>query len=234
MKLLWLSFCLLPALSTAQTSPLTEDRVQVIVNQQAQAVETRLAEQQAKQLDLYKQDFELRARAVEQELSSLYKIGSVIAALLGIGVFAVFWGAVHVARNYAVKRIEQEVDLAIYKLDPRRWKIRIPRQNFDAERKRLEALKYRHLEPYAGLSAQCREGITVYRAVSDKDLSRLKTFMVDEHIDPLKCCFVIYCTEQARLDAKLLAPFDNFVLSNMPSTLSSQIFAASRNITDDD
>jgi hypothetical protein len=230
----WLCLWFAPGLLLAQTPnkplPLTEDRVHIIVNDQAQIIEKRLAELNDKQLALYKQDFDQRAKAVEQELAALYKIGGVIAALLGVSVLAVLGWATKYARNYAQKRIEQEVDLAIYKLDPRRWPIRIPRQNFDVERKRLDDLKYRNLIAYDGLNASCKEGITVYFATSDDDLKRLKQFMTDEQIDPLKCCFVIYYTGAARLNTQLLAPFDNFVLSNMPGTLSSQIFAASRNI----
>ncbi len=227
---LYLTPFLLFAQMPNNPTPLTEDRVRVMVSEEAKAVKTELADLQARQLDLYKQDFDQRAKAVEQELAALYKIGGIIGGLLGVSVLAVLWWATKYARNYAQKRIEEETELAVYKLDPRRWPIRIPRHDFDIERKRLDDLKYRNLIPYDGLNISCKEGITVYQAKSDDDLNRLKQFMVDEQIDPLKCGFVIYYTGAARLNTQLLAPFDNFVLSNMPGTLSSQIFAASRNI----
>lgn len=229
-----LVYCFIPLILDVQTSnkpaSITEDRVRVMVSEEAKASKTELADLQAKQLALYKQDFDQRAQVVEQRLNSLQWLAGVIGAMLGIGVLGGIGWAVWYARKYAAKRIEQEVDLAIYKLDPRRWPIRIPRQNFDTERKRLVDLKYRNLIPYDGLNAQCKEGITIFSATSEDDLKRLKQFMVDEQIDPLKCCFVVYYTAQARLNTQLLAPFDNFVLSNMPGTLSGQIFAASRNI----
>jgi hypothetical protein len=234
MKIYLAVLWLIPLVLSAQTSNnppmLTEDRVRVLVNEQTQVIEARLAELQKQKLETYKQDFEQRAASVEQKLTSFYIIGAIIATLIAGGFLAVFIGAVRFAKRYAEKRIKEEVDLAIYKLDPRWWKIRIPRLNFDSERERLIALKFRDLEYCDGLNENCKEGITIYRATSDQDLQRLKEFMVEEKVDPMKCCFVIYYTEQPRLNTQLLAPFDNFIVANMPSTLSSQIFAASRNI----
>lgn len=238
MKATLFGLLLLPSLLLAQTAtkptPISEDRVRVIVAEEAKSMEDRLVAHQKDQLTLYEKEFERRSSLVEQKLGFLEWVGSIIAGLLGASIIVGFWVIFKYIKSYVTKRIEQEVDLAVYKLDPRRWPIRIPRQDFDAERKRLDDLKYRNLIVYDGLNAQCKEGIAVYSAASDDDLKRLKQFMVDEQIDPLKCCFVIYYTGAARLNTQLLAPFDNFVLSNMPGTLSSQIFAASRNIVHDD
>jgi hypothetical protein len=214
--------------------PVTEDRVRVLINEQVQIIETRLADLQAKQLALYKQDFDQRASTVEQQLDSLFRLGAIIAVLLSAGILVALGWAIKYARSYAQKRIEQEVDFAIYKLDPRRWPIRIPRKNFEKEYQRLQAIKYRNLIPYDGLNSQNREGITVYYAASGEDLVQLRQFMIDERVDPLKCCFVIYYTGTTKLNTQTLAPFDNFVFANMPGTLSSQIFAASRNIIHND
>lgn len=226
----WLAPALLWAQAANKPAPLTEDRVRVIVSAEAQNLQATLSDLQEKQLNLHRQAFDLRAQAVEQKLDSLKFIGATIAALLGVGLGVAFWAAVKYARHYTASRIEKEVDLAIYKRDPRHWKIHVPRHNFAAERQRLEGLQYDNLEPYDGLAALCKTGITIYRADSDDDLKRLKQFMVNEQIEPLKCFFVIYYTGETKLNLKELAPYDNYAFSNMPSTLSNYIFTASRNL----
>ncbi len=234
MKATLIGLWFLPSMLLAQTAnkptPLSEDRVRIIVAEEAKSVEDRLISHQKDQFTLYEKEFEQRSSLVEQKLGFLEWIGSIIAGILGAGIIAGFWVIFKYIKSYVTKRIEQEVDLAVYKLDPRRWELRIPRDKFEKERQRLDGLRYMHLVPYDGLSAQCKSGITVYRATSDDDLKRLKQFMDAESVDQFKCCFVIYHKGQPKLNLGLLEPYDNYVLSNMPGTLSSQIFAASRNI----
>jgi len=225
-----LLFLILTLAAFAQPAPqpgaLSEDRVRLLVQEEAREIEKRLQEAQQKQMDLYQQEFERRAKLVEDKIEILNWLGGFLLFLVPAGIA----GAIAYARNYARKKIEQEVDFAVYKLDPRRWPIRIPAAGFETERKRLEALGYSRLAAYHGLDANCKTGISVYAAASDEDLAALKKFMEEERVDPAKCCFVIYA-RQKQLNTRTLEPYDNFVISNMPGTLSSQIFAASRNIT---
>ncbi len=227
---LWLLPSLLFAQAANKPALISEDRVRVIVAEEAKNVEDRLVSHQKDQLTLYEKEFERRSSLVEQKLGFLEWVGGIITALLGGSIIVGFWVIFRHIKSYVTKRIEQEVDLAVYKFDPRGWEIRIPRENFEKEGRRLDGLKYNHLVPYDGLSAQCKKGITVYRATSDDDLKRLKQFMDAELVDQFKCCFVIYHKGQPKLSLDLLEPYDNYVLSNMPGTLSGQIFAASRNI----
>ncbi|MBD3343172.1 MAG: hypothetical protein GF353_29005 [Candidatus Lokiarchaeota archaeon] len=239
---------ILSAQEESQNNSLTEDRVKVIVNEQAEKIEKRINDNQTAQLNLHKKELTQNAQQINQKIDLITSLGSVIVVLFGSGLFLnfrrrikkaninviqKFEKEIEEAKFKLIQRFEEEVGFAIYKLDPRKWKIYIPRKDFDAERQRLEGLKYLHLESYEGLDVNLREGIIVYRAYSDDDIVRLKRVLVEQEVNSLKSCIVIYYTGKERLNTEILQSFDNFVLSNMPGTLSSQIFAASRNIVHD-
>jgi len=172
----------------------------------------------------------LRAKTIEQKLTFLNWLTAILGVLIGGGIIGTMWGLIRSVRGYASKKTVDAIEFAIFKLDPRRWPIRIPRKDFEAEKKRLENLKFRNLIPYDGLDSSCKQGITVYRAYSNEDLDKLFQFMEDERVNPLECFFVIYYTGKENLDTQRLGKYDNYILSRMPSTLTSSIFTASRNI----
>lgn len=223
--------------SASQPAPIDEDRVRVIVGEQAMIIKTDLENLQKRQLELAQKEFELHAQTVEKKLDNLFWLNALLGSLLSAGILITIF---QYARNYAKQKVKDEIDQVMQrinlelKLDLRQWPIHIPRDNFDSERTRLQALKYSKLIPYSDLNSNLKEGLTIFRVKSDEDFKRLQKFMIDEHVDPLKCCFVIYYTEQPRLNTQLLSPFENFVIANMPSTLPIQIFLASRNIIEDD
>lgn len=218
------------AQSNNKNSNLTEDRIKVIVNEQTRIIENELKKKQDDQLKIYQQEFELRAKTVEQKINFLNWLTAIFGVLIGGGIIGTIWGLIRSARGYASKKTVDAIEFAIFKLDPRRWPIRIPRNDFDAERKRLESLKFNNLIPYDGLDSSCKEGITVFRAYSNEDLDKLFQFEKDEKVNPFKCFFVIYYTGKENLETNRLGKYDNFILSRMPSTLTNSIFTASRNI----
>ena len=225
---------LLPIVVSAQTqnqsTAITEDRVRVIVNEQSQIIEKHLGDLQQKQLKVYQQEFVNRAKAVELKLNILIWGVPILIFLFGSGIFFKYRNAIKDLKEDFYEKVENETRFAVFRFDPRKWPINIPSKNFKAETKRLEGLQYVDLKSYEGLDFNWKNGITVYRANSDDDLKKLQKLLIEKEIDPLKCCFVIYYTGSGRLNTQLLEPFDNYVLSNMPGTLSGQIFSASRNI----
>lgn len=155
-----------------------ENHVRIIVNQAVKEAKDELAKLQSKQLDLYKQEFDQRAKSVEQKLVFINWIIGIVGTLLTGGIIGLLWWVLVKTPSIIRERIEREVDFAVYKLDPRRWPINIPRNGFDTEHERLLKLKYGNLRSINGLDASCKEGITVYKANSDEDLDKLKKFMV--------------------------------------------------------
>jgi len=215
--------------SQTSPAPVNEDRVRNLVNQEMKDVKTELNANLKEQLETKKKELDLQAKAIEDKLDFI----KFVLTLGGLSIIATFYGAIKIAKKYFEKRVKEETDLAIFKTDPREWEILVPRQNFDEGYKRLKALKYKKLKYYNGfddLKPKPSAAITIYYADSNENLKDLHDFMADAEIDPLKYLFIIYSTGKENLDKKVLLPFDNYIFSNMPSTLSSQIFAASRSI----
>ncbi len=205
---------------------ISEDRVKVLINEQMEKIEDQLTKKQEEQQKDIIAKMDLNAESITQKYNFLAWLGG----LLGIGLIGGLFTTITFLKKYINNKVEKEIDFAVYKLDPRRWPIQIPKENFDKEKERLEKLKYIDLNQYIGLDVNLGKGITIYRVFNEDDLKKLKKVMDDQMIDPIKSCIVVYYTGQQRLDTKILEPYDNYVLSNMPGTLSSQIFAASRNI----
>lgn len=224
-SLIVLCILIVPVFSQKK-SEMTEDRVKVLVNEESEKSESRLLKIQEEQKEILEKKLEFNKNEINQKYNFLTWLVQIVSGLLGLSII----GAVIYIKNYINKKIEREIDFAVYKLDPRRWPIQIPDKNFDTERKRLENLKFINLTTYIGLDVNLKEGITIFRAMNDDDLKRLKTVLDDQKVDPLKSFIVIYYTGKEKLDIRYLAPYENYVLSNMPGTLSNQIFIASRNI----
>jgi len=216
-----------------QSNSINEDRVKLMVNEEVQKSEDRLQKQLSDTQTNMNDKISQRVDGLQQELNFYKWLTRLFSILFGgsiVGIVAGIWGTIKYVTKYVMKRVRDEVDFAVYKLDPRKWPIRIPRENFDSEHEHLKSLKYVKLIQYEGLDFQTKEGIVIYRVKSDEDLEDLNKIIELENIQSLKCCFVIYYTGKENLNHSLLKPDVNFVISRMVGSLSNQIFAASRNI----
>lgn len=191
---------------------------QVLIEQIEDSLEKKVAQKNDK--------METRIKELEDTLSFLNILWKVLLVFVAGG----FGGAILYAKKYSKDKIEKAIDFEIFKHDPRRWPIRIPVSGFDDEASRLKKIGYKRLLPYKGLDATTTENLIIYKAKGDQDLTILKEFIDEKNIDDTKCGFVIYYTGKEKLNTAILYPFDNFVLTNMPATISNQIFALSRNI----
>jgi len=225
---------LIPLIAIAQSDSskftVSGDKVKVLINEESRKIEDRLEKHQEKKLDLYEREFELRSKIVESKVTVLEWVGIIFGALLGAGLISGIVAFIKSIRGYATRQAVKSIEDDLAKLNPKKWKIKIPRENFKNERKRLEALGYEKLLPYNEQNFKTKEGIVIFRAYSNTELQKLKNIIEDEKINSLKCFFVIYYTGKEQLDKQILYPFDSFIFSNMPATLTGHIFTASQNI----
>lgn len=217
------------AAQTQKLSPsqqIDELRVKSLILESNQALIAQIEDSLEKKVAQKNEKIVTRIKELEDTLSYLNILGKILFLLIPVS----FGGAILFAKNYSKDKIEKAIEFEIFKQDPRRWPIHIPASGFDDEASRLKKIGYKRLLPYKGLDATTTENLIIYKAKGDQDLTILKEFIDEKNIDDTKCGFVIYYTGKDKLNTAILYPFDNFVLTNMPATISNQIFALSRNI----
>jgi len=174
------------------------------------------AELQALRLEVQKQSLE-----VKRVLHPLYVAG---AAVLVLGI-----GSVLGTRKWAMAKVKQMIQDAMYGLDPTYVKVKVPARNFEKGRAFLTRLGFRNISTYPSLSAaDCTEGCVIYRIDSQEDAELLGRFLDAEKPAPSSVAYVLFAPR--RVEHNLGDQFENLTFSNTLATLGTQVFAVTRNL----
>ena len=167
--------------------------------------------------------------SVESKVTEIYKCLNFFKKhLTGILVFfgLSIWGTIKLIGLYVKKRLEREIDKAIYKVDPTYLSIKIPSSDFEHESERLKRLGFRNITTYSSLDDSCLSGCVIYKADSSSEAEVLKTFILDKKVDQYKVGYVLYT--RSRIDHELFKEFNNITFANSPLTLVNAVYSVAR------
>ena len=206
--------------TSVPTPTATIDPAVVQLQQQVQSLSTQVANAE-QQLDLKKETLQLEATKQMLPYQSWATVIAILATVFGISSPLVVY-------RYLSQQFQKRLDEAIYRADPTYHPIHIPAVDFEKEEKRLQALGFKNLMPYASLTDRQLSGIVVYAAKDLPDVKNLAKFVKDKKADAAKVAFVIYASGFIQGGIEAMEPFDGFSFANHPVTIASQIYALVR------
>ena len=222
--LLTLAFVVLPlhaaqAQDTTQTA-LLRYQLKESLQQQLDATKTEL--QKEMQTELKKINAEVEK--MRDDLNFYRNIGLIamtILSILGAGTVSGF-----IKRTSA--KLDNIIDEAIYRVDPRFMPVKLPASGMEAESRHLNRLGFKNLSTYQWLDDTCLQNAVIFRATSDEDAQRLRQFILDHELAGKEnVVFVVY-TIGVRISGELFREFSNVTYANNHLTLVQALFVAAR------
>jgi len=159
-----------------------------------------------------------------KEIRNFKKIYKIVIGTIGFVGFATLWGF----SAYVRRKVKKIVDKAIYKVDPTYLEVKVPRDNFTYEARKLTWLGFKNFKTYPWLDNSCLAGCVIYKADNDHDAITLQKFIKDKKPDEHKVGYVLYT--RARIDHSLFEEFNNVTFANSPLTLINAVYAVARGI----
>jgi len=198
------------------------------VRQEIAAEQKMLEANTGQQMAAKWQEQQLAFQKLENEVAAMRRdywiIGGagLITAIVSIVV------SVFQLRRFAVKKAQEMYVKAMERVDATTVELKIPRNDFAVEKKRLQWTGFEKLVEYETLNQSCTHGVVIFPAPNDAEAQKLLNFLEREKVDQEKATFVIYTAGQ--LNQSLFQDWPNVTLANRPLTLAQAVFVAARGL----
>lgn len=146
------------------------------------------------------------------------------ASILGVGSI----GAVLAIRRDALKRTQEEVNKAIYQVNPLNAIVRVPQRGFESERRFVQVRKFNRIRTYPDVfpAPDNEPSIAVVKIADLQAEQDFIQFMQNTRPDPALIAYVFYTPSNHRLDPLLTelnqSNFTNYSVANLPATIGIQ------------
>lgn len=160
--------------------------------------------------------------------------------LIAAGVIAVLglafgFSSPFILYRWARERTKKEMDQAIFRANPTRLPIYVPRLAFENETRRLRQLGFRVLRPFTTLDEVQLGSVVVYKAKDLAEIIELEEFLKeklsqDKTWKPEQIAFIIYSPKYIDKGEEIYKAFDNVTFANNPVTVATHIYALARGL----
>jgi len=167
----------------------------------------------------------LDKRGLEQEITHLRWLFTALGVVGLGGLVAVVLSTVRWAKG----RMRQELDKAIYGVDPTHRAVHVPAEGFGSETGRLEWLGFRRILTYDELDSRCLSGLVVVRITEEGDVDRFREFLRTSSPERDKVGFVLYA-RTFMVPPEIIDDFENLTFANSAATLGNALFVLARGL----
>ncbi|NQT21351.1 MAG: hypothetical protein HQ592_16715 [Planctomycetes bacterium] len=171
-----------------------------------------------------KVSLQLDDRQLGQEVSHLRWI----LTSLGIAGLGGLIAAVVSAVKWAKRKMQEELEKAIYSVDPTHWTVHVPADNFGSEIRRLEWLGFSKMVTYGKLDDGCLSDLVVVRIAKAEDVDKFRDFLRAKNPDRREVGYVLYTT--IRIPPEIVDEFENVTFANSSATLGNALLVLARGL----
>jgi len=155
-----------------------------------------------------------------------------IAALVA-GAVGAYFGITspREAERRLKEKIEEQLDKAVFRVDPTLFPIYMPRSGHDPEITRLRRLGFEEIRPYSDLEDVKPGSIVVYPAKDLDDIDTLASVIQARGWKPDQFAFIIYTPGRIEGGEKIYKTFDNITFANNTITIATHLYALARGMS---